>query len=60
MENVKNLELEGKWAEFGLKIACSHNSRQSIWNKMEKLSKTGLGKKSLVPVFPSFCAIAEV
>ena len=43
------------WKRTGLsqgqKCACSDNPGQNVWNKMEKSSKTGQEKKSLVFVW---------
>ena len=41
------------------KCACSDNSGQNIWNKVEYSSKTGQEKKSLVSVY-FLTAIREV
>ena len=53
------------WKKTGLnsdrKFTCSENFEQNIWNKMEKCSKTGQEKKSLVSIFARFLtAIGKV
>ena len=35
-------------------LPTTYNPGQNIWNKMEKLTKTGQGKKSLVSIFACF------
>ena len=42
-------------------IHFTYNPMQSIWNRLEKSSKTGQGKKSLISTFACFlAAIAKV
>ena len=42
-------------------IHFTYNSMQNVWNKLEKSSKTGQGKKSLISTFACFLiAAAEV
>ena len=36
-----------------------HNPGQNIWNKIEKSSKTGQGKKSLISTFACFLTATE-
>ena len=36
------------------KFVCSDNPGQNIWNKIEKSSKTGQDKKSLISTFACF------
>ena len=58
MQNVKKLNCEEDWAKFKPKICLLKQfwekcfPGQSIWNKIEKSSKTGQGKKSLISTFP--------
>ena len=48
-------------SSYDQKFACSNNLGQSIWNKMEKSSKTGQEKKSLLSIFTCFLtAVAKV
>ena len=54
MQNVKKLKSEEDWDELRPKILCLGNPMQNIWNKLEKSSKTGQDKKSLISTFACF------
>ena len=49
IQNVKK-KFEGVWAELRPKLP-SDNPGQNIWKKVEKCSKTGQDKKSLISTF---------
>ena len=52
---MKDVKLEEDWAELRPKICFLRQSwEQNIWNKIEKSSKTGEDKKSLVSTFACF------
>ena len=58
---------ENSGNELSILPACvspnklTYNPAQNIWNKIEKSSKTGQGKKILIPTFPcSLTATAKV
>ena len=45
---------ESTFSSFVLSLICFYNLGQSIWNKLEKSSKPGQDKKSLMPTFECF------
>ena len=50
--DLKN-DLSQIW-KFPEMLIIKYNPRQNIWNKAEKSSKTGQGKKSLISTFACF------
>ena len=57
----KNWSLKETELSYDQKCACLDNPRQNIWNKIEKSSKIGPGKKSLISTFAYFLtAITKV
>ena len=47
----KGLSLKETGPSYDQKCACSDNLGQNIWNKIEKSSKYGQGKKGLISIF---------
>ena len=50
----KNQSLKKTGPSQDQEIVCSDNPMQNIWNKLEKPSKTGQDKKSLISTFAFF------
>ena len=48
---------ESKFSSLVLSLICFYNLGQNIWNKLEKYSKPGQDKKSLMPTFACFLTI---
>ena len=48
IKKIKKLKFEEDWAKLRPKIVFSDNPRQNIGDNIEKSSKTGMGKNSLV------------
>ena len=61
IQNVKKLSLKETGPSQDQKLVFSRKPRQNIWNKIEKSSKAGQLKKSLLSTFACFwTAIAKV
>ena len=64
MQIIKKLKFEEDWTNLRPKpclLRQSYKPGQNIWNKIEKSSKTGQEKKSLISTFACFLTgIAKV
>ena len=59
MQNVKKLKFQKTGSRYGQTFGCSDNPGKKNWKKIEKSSKTGQGKKSLISIFACFLTVTD-
>ena len=54
---LKNWSLKEAAPSYDQKFVCLENPGQNIWNKVDKSSKIGQDKKSLISTFACFFTV---
>ena len=56
---VEENNAKGRHKQGVVSLVIDYNPGQNIWNKIEKSSKTGQGRKSLIYTFPWFLTATD-